>query len=85
MLDIEVWTIPDCCLCEQAKAYLVSNNLPFTERSLLELRRGEINDSDALVELALNDGDAPLIRVNGHFITLLVLPTLLQEGSDDNA
>ena len=79
MLQVELWTLPGCGTCEQAKAYLVNNQLPFNERSLVALQRGEIKDADALAELALNDGAAPLIRVNGHFVTLLALPTILRE------
>lgn len=85
MPEIELWTLPGCGNCERTKAYLQANNLPFCEKSLIALQQGMIEDSDALAELALNDGNAPLIRVNGHFVTLLALPTLLQEMNDGHA
>ena len=47
----------------------MSCDLSFTEKSLAALRKGEIEDSEALVELAINDGIAPLIRYNGIFVT----------------
>lgn len=85
MLQIEIWTLLGCGKCELLKAYLIDKQLPFSERDLTGLRSGEIHDDDALAELALHDNQAPLIRVNGHFITLLALPEVLREARDGHA
>lgn len=85
MLQIELWTLPDCGKCELLKYYLTGKHLPFTEMDLNALRDGAIQDDDALAELALHDNQAPLIRVNGHFVTLLALPEILREIRDGHA
>lgn len=85
MSMIEIWSLPDCPRCDELKAYLKDAGVPFTEKSIASLRAGEIRDDEALVELALNDGTAPLIRVHGQFVTLLALPSILQEARDGRA
>jgi glutaredoxin len=40
----EVWTLPDCPDCEEVKAELRFAGIPFAERSLIKLRKGEILD-----------------------------------------
>ena len=82
MSMIEIWSLPDCPRCDELKAHLMTAGVAFNEKSLVSLRAGEIRDEEALVELAINDGTAPLIRVHGHFITLLALPTILKEARD---
>jgi glutaredoxin len=64
----EVWTLPDCPECERVKADLRRAGIPFAERSLPRLRRGEILDVDAMTEVVMRDGKAPMVRVDGRFL-----------------
>jgi len=79
MPEIEVWTLPDCPTCEQVEADLTDAGIPFVKRSLIALRDCEITDDDAMAELILRDGAAPLIRVDGRFISVGQIQQYLQE------
>ena len=65
----EVWTLPDCPDCEEVKAELRAVGIPFAERSLIKLRKGEILDVDAMTEVVMRDGKAPMVRVDGRFLS----------------
>lgn len=65
----EVWTLPDCPDCERVKVELRAAGIPFAERSLLKLRKGEILDVDAMTEVVMRDGKAPMVRVDGRFLS----------------
>ena len=65
----EVWTLPDCPDCERVKTELRAEGIPFAERSLLKLRKGEILDVDAMTEVVMRDGKAPMVRVDGRFLS----------------
>jgi len=78
MPEIEIWSIDNCPKCEIVKHYLKSMKLTFTEKSLEGLKSGKTKDEEALVELAINDGAAPLIRYEGNFVTESELKMLLQ-------
>ena len=69
MPEIEIWTTSGCQRSEEAKTALQKAGFSFVERSLKALRCGDILDVDALVEFAMRDGNAPLIRVDGKFIS----------------
>ncbi len=69
MPEIEIWTTSNCQRCEEAKTALQEAGFTFLERSLEALRCGDILDVDALVEFAMRDGNVPLIRVDGKFIS----------------
>lgn len=69
MPEIEIWTLADCPRCEEAKAALRKAGFNFIERSMEALRKGAILDIDAMAELAMRDGAAPLFRVDDRFIS----------------
>lgn len=78
--EIELWTLPDCPRCEKAGRRLREAGLPYALRSIEALRRGEIQDVDALAYLVLSDGQAPMIRVDGRFVTRAEFEDLLAEA-----
>jgi glutaredoxin len=68
-MHIEIWTLADCPRCEAAKNALRSAGLGYEERSLEALRKGEILDVDAMTEVVMRDGLAPMIRIDGRFLS----------------
>jgi len=76
----EVWTLPDCPRCEKVKAALRARGEEFTERDIGKLWAGEDRDVEAMVQLALQGGAAPLVRREGVFLKPGEVEALLAEG-----
>ena len=64
---VTIWTLPGCSRCEAVKAALGDG--AFEERSLRAARDGEDPDAvDVLAQLAMQDHEAPVVRIDGAFI-----------------
>lgn len=63
VLEVTIYTQPDCAFCERAKAWLRSRGVPFTERD----PRKDPAAIEEVDRLAL--GDTPAIVVNGQVFT----------------
>jgi glutaredoxin len=70
---ITLWTLPGCRTCERVKAALQEEG--FEERSLRTAMAGDDPDCvDVAAQLAMQDHRAPVIRIDGEFISPADLP-----------
>ncbi len=63
--EIIIWTQEECPLCQKVKDYYGAGN--YTERNAQDLLRGEKPDTEAMAQLAMQDMQLPLIKVDGEW------------------
>ena len=64
---ITIWTLPGCSSCETVKATLGDEE--FDERPLRAALDGEDPDAvDVIAQLAMQDHEAPVVRIDGAFV-----------------
>ena len=68
MRQATVWEMPTCPTCARVKSVLKRRGHEVEVRSLEALLKGQEPDNDAMVALALADGKAPLVRVDGRML-----------------
>jgi len=66
-----LWTQEDCPLCEKVKALLAAEG--YEERAAAALVSGEAPDDEAMVQLAMQDMQLPLVKIDGAFVSPLDL------------
>lgn len=65
--DITIWTLPGCGKCEAVKKHFAGEAIE--ERSLQAARKAEDPDAvDVMVQLAFQDHEVPVIRIDGAFV-----------------
>lgn len=65
---ITIWTLEGCGRCEAVKAKLSGEG--FEERALGAARSGQDPDAvDVMAQLAFQDREAPVVRIDGQFIS----------------
>ena len=67
-MRIEVWMLPDCPRCHDAMAVLRAAGHEPAAQPIQALRSGETCDVDAMAQLVMTDGLAPMVRVNERFL-----------------
>lgn len=66
MSRIILWTQHHCPLCEEVKKKLAGQE--YEEKNAGDLILGEEQNEEALVQLAMQDMQLPLIMIDGKFI-----------------
>lgn len=71
-MNIIVYSLPSCKICESAKAKLKMMDLEYEERNLTQALEWapdwRSNDSEGIqAASALYQSHAPVIRINGHY------------------
>ena len=80
-MQVELWTLPGCPRCEEAKSALKTAGIEYVERDIEALQTGGIPDVDAMTNLVMCDGRAPMVRADGRFIDEREFEALLS-GTD---
>ncbi len=71
MSTITLWTQNGCPLCAEVKAIFAGQD--YEERDAAELLAGTTPDADAMVQLAMQDMQLPLVMLDGRFVPPLEL------------
>ena len=66
MAKATIWTQEGCPLCERVKACLAAEG--YEEREVNELMSGTEKNHEAMVQLAMQDMELPLVRIDGAFV-----------------
>lgn len=66
--EVTIWTQDGCPLCEKVKAIFGEGN--YTELAASELISGDRADDEAMAQLAMQDMQLPLVKVDGHWKNL---------------
>ena len=66
MRTITLWTQDGCSLCAQVKEALAGE--PLEERDVAQLLSGADKDDDAMAQLAMQDMQLPVVRIDGQFL-----------------
>lgn len=65
--QVTIWTLPGCGRCEAAKKHFAGEAIE--ERSLQAALRGDDPDAiDVMAQLAFQDHEVPVIRIDGRFV-----------------
>lgn len=68
MRQAVIYSQPGCTRCAQAKHVLETLGYSLEEEDADELIRGDFNDPEALAELHMNDGELPVVVVDGRAV-----------------
>ncbi len=71
MDKIIIWTQEGCHLCENVKRHFQGH--AYEERQASELLSGQDKDHAAMVQLAMQDMQLPLVSINGCFVSPFTL------------
>lgn len=66
MQDVILWTLRDCPVCDRVKHCLPEGG--YTELDANALIDGTQKHPEAMVQLAMQDMQLPLVMVNGYFV-----------------
>ena len=92
-MKLEVWTLPGCGRCEDAKVRIRAANLEIIEQDLSAIRHGDPRAADVLTQSTLQNGEAPVIRVvtdvpaagrGAAFIEPSALPAWLEKNTPES-
>lgn len=64
---VVIWTQPFCPLCEQVKEHFA--DVGYEERAASELTSGADRDPEAMAQLAMQNMELPMIRVDGEYVS----------------
>ncbi len=78
-MKIEVWTLPGCPRCETAKARIRAAGHEVVERDLEAMRNANTRDADVLMQITLQNGYAPVLRVAGGEHGAFIEPEFLDD------
>lgn len=63
--QVTIWTQENCPLCQRVKEHFGAGN--FVEKHASELLSGDDADTEAMVQLAMQDMQLPLVQVAGEW------------------
>ena len=63
--QVMIWTQENCPLCQRVKEHFGEGN--FVEKHAAELLSGDDADTEAMVQLAMQDMQLPLVKVAGEW------------------
>lgn len=78
-MTAKVWTLFDCPRCHKAIAALDRRRRKVTCHSLENLVSGEEPDLDAMTQLSICGGIAPLVFLDGRFLSPEEINALISE------
>jgi glutaredoxin-related protein len=77
-MDIQIWTLENCPRCTAVKNALSKQEMDYTVLDMKALQKGDILDVDAMAQLVMTDGVAPMVRVGERFLDDDEIESLLQ-------
>lgn len=73
-LTIEVWSLPDCPKCEEAKAKLHVAGFNVIVRDLEAVQQAKERDVSVLTQVTMQGGAAPVLRIAGDNPDAFITP-----------
>jgi glutaredoxin len=66
MRNVKIWTQAGCAMCEKVKQHFTGEG--YEESPVTALLSGEDRNEQAMVQLAMQDMQLPLVMVDGQFV-----------------